>query len=63
MGLVGGPGRGIIAEGRYLADARGERAEVAFVVDENYQISVFFQNMQIARTISFGYWVRHWCCA
>ena len=38
VGLVGGPGRErIIAEGRYLADARCERAEVAFVVDENYQ--------------------------
>jgi acyl-CoA hydrolase/GNAT superfamily N-acetyltransferase len=38
VGLVGGPGEErIIAEGRYLADARGEWAEVAFVVDENYQ--------------------------
>ncbi|MEJ2156618.1 MAG: GNAT family N-acetyltransferase [Desulfobacteraceae bacterium] len=38
VGLLGGPGRQrIIAEGRYLADARGEWAEVAFVVDENYQ--------------------------
>lgn len=38
VGLVGGPGQErIIAEGRYLADARGEWAEVAFVVDENYQ--------------------------
>lgn len=38
VGLVGGPGQErIIAEGRYLADAQGEWAEVAFVVDENYQ--------------------------
>ncbi len=38
VGLVGGPDRQrIIAEGRYLADDRGEWAEVAFVVDENYQ--------------------------
>jgi acyl-CoA hydrolase/GNAT superfamily N-acetyltransferase len=38
VGLVGGPGEErIIAEGRYLTDARGEWAEVAFVVDENYQ--------------------------
>ena len=38
MGLVDGPGRErIIAEGRYLADARCEWAEAAFVGDENYQ--------------------------
>lgn len=38
VGLVGGPGQErIVAEGRYLADTRGEWAEVAFVVDENYQ--------------------------
>jgi acyl-CoA hydrolase/ribosomal protein S18 acetylase RimI-like enzyme len=38
VGLVGGPGQErIIAEGRYLADARSEWAEVAFVVDEDYQ--------------------------
>ena len=38
VGLIGGPGEErIIAEGRYLADARGDWAEVAFVVDENYQ--------------------------
>jgi RimJ/RimL family protein N-acetyltransferase len=38
VALVGGPGQErIIAEGRYLADDLCEWAEVAFVVDENYQ--------------------------
>jgi RimJ/RimL family protein N-acetyltransferase len=38
VGLVGSPGQErLIAEGRYLTDDRGEWAEVAFVVDEDYQ--------------------------
>lgn len=38
VGVVGRPGEGsIIAEGRYLTDASGEWAELAFVVDEPYQ--------------------------
>ncbi len=38
VGIVGKPGEGrLVAEARYLVDASGEWAEVAFVVDEAYQ--------------------------
>lgn len=38
VGVVGKPGHErIIAEGRYLVDASGQLAELAFVVDEPYQ--------------------------
>jgi acyl-CoA hydrolase/RimJ/RimL family protein N-acetyltransferase len=38
VGVVGKPGQErIISEGRYLVDASGQWAELAFVVDESYQ--------------------------
>jgi len=37
VGLVGEPGHGIlISEARYLQDTSGKRAEIAIIVDENY---------------------------
>jgi RimJ/RimL family protein N-acetyltransferase len=38
VGVIGRPGEGaIVAEARYLVDANGQWAEIAFIVDEAYQ--------------------------
>jgi acyl-CoA hydrolase/GNAT superfamily N-acetyltransferase len=58
VGLIGDPGKGkIIAEARFVKDRHAPYAEVAFVVDENYQgygIASYMYNMLVRLAMERG---------